>query len=254
MDIPKPWSYNGKWMVWPKTVFDMINIVDCDDTINGVCLSGKTIEQCIEECTDGCAAGYHVQFESGNTICVPIRTYIHPYLNPVHRLRNQSIYSELDRVKVSTFVNTDIFPFPPDSANAVFFRDILTIKNTITGSTIVTKDEGQQLIYMAPNSDGNVQLLQAQISAGQVSQYIPVRYGESIQISIPSTSLIAHISNQIPSILEWSSVSGVFHGNDLSFRIMPIGVMKKIGDVVTYDDEFAIVYANDSVVVLDPKK
>lgn len=253
-DIPKPWIYKNKWMIWSETILDNIKIADCKDTVNGICLSGKTVQQCIDECVGECAAGYHVQFRNGNTICVPIRTSIHPYLNPVYRLRNQTIYPELKEVKVSTFVNTNIFPFPPDYANVVFYRDVLTIKETVYNTTIGTetaKIENRGMIYLGLRVDNNIELLPTQQTATQVSQHIPLRYGEPFHISVPNTSLLAVMSITLAPALEWNSTSGMFYGNDTSFRIMPIDDSKRVGDIVSYDDKFAILYADDSVVVVD---
>jgi len=94
-DISKPWQYKNKWMVWPETTLDSIIISDCNDTINGICLSGKTINQCIDECKEGCSAGYQIEFENGSTLCAPLLTNNRPHLNPVHRLRKKEIYPEL---------------------------------------------------------------------------------------------------------------------------------------------------------------
>lgn len=251
-DLPKPWLYKDKWMIWPESVLDIMNIADCDDTINGICLVGKTIQECIDQCIGECGAGYHIQFKDNKSVCVPIRTSIHPYLNPVHRIRKQSIYPELKNVKVSTFINTDIFPFPPEYANVVFVRDIITMKETINGKTIKTKHDeikNKELIYMDSDEDNNnITLLPTNVYAGQVSEYIPVLYGDPIQICIPNTSLIARVTDL--NALEWDI--GFFNGNDLSFRIMPIDSSKKIGDVITFDDKFAIIYSNNSVVILNP--
>jgi hypothetical protein len=254
-NLPKPWLYKDKWMIWPESVLDNIKIVDCDDTIYGICLGGKTLEECIEQCVEECAAGYHIQLQDGTSICVPIRTAIHPYLNPVYRLRKQSIYPELDHLKVSTFVNTDVFPFPPESANVVFFRDIITMKDTVKGNTIGTRDaeiKGGGLIYMEQEIDNNITLLPTQISAEQVSQYMPVRYGDPIQLSVPSTSLMAGVNTNSNS-LEWEQTAGFFQGTATAFRVMPIDSSKLLGDIVTFDDTFAILYENNAVVVLHPE-
>ena len=254
-NLPKPWLYKDKWMIWSNSVLDMIKISDCDDTINGICLTGKTVQECIDQCIGECAAGYHIEFKDGATICVPIRTSIHPYINPVYRLKKQSIYPELDNVKVSTFVNTDFYPFPPESANVVFFRDIITMKDTVNGNMITTQNaeiKGQELIYMKQGNENNITLLPTHMSNGQVSKYMPMRYGEPFKLSIPSTSLIAKV-NTNSDFLEWGAHVGFFNETDISFRVMPINSSKLLGDIVTFDDTFAILYANDAVVVLYPE-
>lgn len=248
--LVKPWQYNNKWLVWPETIFDSIETMDCDRALNGICLSGKTLEKCIEECKNGCAYGYHIQFENGQSICAPIQTSKYTYKNPVHRLRNKSIYNPiLNNVKVSSFINTDIFPFPPEEANAVFYNDTLAMKDYKTGYTIGTKEDK---IYLDKDKNVNIQIIPAQISDSKVLKYQPIHYGDNIQILIPGTSLFARESNSIENSLIWESSSGMFHGNDMSFRILPIGSKRKIGDILTYDDIFKIQYTDGSLVIVNP--
>lgn len=251
--IEKPTRF-GKWLIWPHTVLDIIEITDCDDTINGICLSGKSIQECLDECSDGmgtCAAGYHVTFPDGHSVCVPIRTDLHPYLNPVYRLRKQSIYPELDNVEISTFVNTEIFPFPPKTANVVFFRDILELttpnKKWKVGSPEI---KGGELLYMSDTLSNNLQLIPAQVSAGQIAEYMPLLYGQPFQIAIPGTSLIARISPTYYPGIEWDSTTGTFHGDDLAFVFVPsVNGNKKTGDIVTYNDIFSLRYQESYVVL-----
>jgi len=252
-DLPKPWKYKGKWMIWPNTVFDIIDIVDCNDTINGVCLKNKTIQECIDTCVGSCAAGYNITFEDGRSVCVPIRTDIHPYLNPAFRLRKKSLYQKLDNVRVSTFINTDIFPFPPESANMVFYRDIITIENPANGDTIGTETttvEGNSLIQMGKGDDSNVQLIPDQESASQINQYMPLRYGDPFQVSVPATALRAKESDVVEGALEWESSTGETDVSGMAFKVVPIDGSKNIGDIVTYDDIFALQYAEYMMVVI----
>lgn len=252
----KPWQYKNKWLVWPETIFDSIETIDCDSTLNGICLSGQTLEQCIEECKNGCAHGYHIQFENGQSICAPIQKSNYKHKNLVHRLRNKSIYNPiLNNVKVSSFINTDIFPFPPDQANIVFYTDILSLKDYKTGYTVGTKDNTIKVrdkIYLDKDKDKdhNIQILPSKISDSKVVKYQPICYGDNIQILIPSTTLFARESNS--NSLMWESSSGMFHGDDMSFRILPIGNERKIGDILTYDDIFKIQYTDGSLVIVNP--
>jgi hypothetical protein len=263
-DIPRPWKYKNKWLIWPDTVLNNLDISDCDDTIGGICLTGKTLEQCINECTGECAAGYLIQHDNQN-ICVPIRTNKRPDMkrgkgirrfNPAYRLRNKSIYSpEFDNVKVSTFINSDIYPFPPHHGNAVFFNDILTLKDVMNGLTIGTgkaKIEGKDYIYMTSAKEDNIQIIPGDISSSKLMQYKPVLYGEPIQFSVPGTSLIARKNSDMSSrAIIWEAGTGTFHSDDLAFRLIPSKQSKKsIGDIVTYDDVFEIKYTSVSLGVV----
>jgi hypothetical protein len=239
-------------------VLDSIQISSCSAAINGICIKGKSVKECIDECVGGCSAGYHVQFDDGKSICVPIKTSLHPDLSPIYRLKTQSLYPELNNVVISTFVNTDVFPFPPESANVVFYRDIFTIKEPKTNKTIVTEKaetSKEDIIYMSNDSSDSIQILPAtsNITVTQVSQYLPVRYGDKIQFSIPGTSLLAKESDEKDRILVWEPTLGVFHGNDMVFTLIPMEKTKSIGDIVTYGESIVIQYADTSIVALNSK-
>jgi hypothetical protein len=247
-DISKPWRYKNKWMVWPETTLDSIIISDCNDTINGICLSGKTISQCIDECKEGCAAGYHMEFKNGTTLCAPLLTNNRPHLNPVHRLRKKEIYRELENVKISTFVNTDYFPFPPEEGNVVFFQDILSMSDKLNGMGITLKNNtpDHDLIYLDKDIENNLQFIDALITASQVERYMPLRYGQPCQIAIPATSLLISVSSK--NTLEWKESSRLFSTENTTFYLIPIDSTKKLGDLVTYNDVFGIKHASSLVV------
>ena len=254
--LTKPWKHE-KWLIWENTVLNRIYLSDCNDTINGICLKDKTVKQCLNECTGECGAGYHIDFGNGKSICVPIRTDIHKNLNPVYRLRKQSMYPDLDGTKVSTFINTEKYLFPPDAANVVFYQDHLTMINTHNGyslgNNINEQIENGSLVYMEKGNDLNIQLLPASMSAVQIIQYKPVLFGDYVQLSIPRTSLVAEISVNISNALQWSSNLTNHSGHDFAFRIMPINNKRKIGDILTYSDIFALLYSEKSVIILDSK-
>ena len=245
--LKHPELYKDKWLVWPHTVMNDIDIVDCNDTIQGICTKGKTLYECIDSCKGDCAAGYHVQYKNGESVCVPVRTNIHPRLNPVFRLRDQAIYPQLSDVEVNTFVNEEVYPFPPDAANVVFYRDILTIKNAKTDDALDTQtdDQGfQGFIYMNKKDGDNIQILPASNTTSQEIQYRPVHFGDPIHFSIPATSLVARVSTEHPDRLVWDITTGMFRGDDYSFSIVPVsGEEHKMGNAITYDDEFMIVYS-----------
>jgi hypothetical protein len=251
LDIEKPWKYKNKWLVWPETVLDSITISDCNDTVNGICLSGKTIQECIDECNEFCTFGYHIQFENGNTLCAPIRTTIN-YQNPIHRLRRKSIYPELNNVKISTFVNVEYFTFPPEEANVVFFQDLMTITDSITGMSIGTEnnENSGKRIQLVKEGENNVQITQAKISGSQIANSIPLRYGDSFQIAIPATSLLISVSPK--NNLVWESLPNIFiySTDESSFSLVPLDSTKNNGDIVTYGDIFAISKSSESSFVV----
>jgi len=164
-NLEKPWRYKDNWLVFPNTVINNIEISDCAETTRGACIDNQTLEQCIKLCEkDGkyCGVGYHIQFKDGRSICAPLRTSVNPHLSMIHRLRRQSIYPEFDNVFVSTFINTQKFPFPPEQANVVFYQDILTLKNKGSGLTLGDKKyplEPGEITGFSTDLDLNLNLL-----------------------------------------------------------------------------------------------
>ena len=120
-DIDKPKIKDKKWLIFENTIFDDLSFMDCNDTIEGVCILDKTFDQCVKKCEDdpNCAAGYYISGLEKN-ICVPLRTEEYHYVNPIYRLRQQKIYNELDNLDVKTFVDKSVYPFPPEQANPSF--------------------------------------------------------------------------------------------------------------------------------------
>lgn len=251
--LPKPWVYKEKWLIWPKVVLDFVDIIGCNDTINGICTIGKSITECLDTCVKGCAAGYHIQFSNGESICVPILTSLHPHLNPVYRLRNQNIYPNLSNVTVSTFINTKVFPFPPNYGNAVFYRDILSISlvsdplTTIGTSTTENSD-----IYIEKNHNDNIQLVLAEKIVEKIAYYVPVQYGDNIVLLIPGTSLIATVDINSGD-LSWKAAYTTVSLPNSTFTILPAKPGKKPGDVVAYGDPIILSYQDtDMFLVKNP--
>ena len=103
---------------------------------------------------------------------------------------------------------------------------------------------------MKKNSDNSIQFLEVNLSAGQISEYQPILYGDNIEIAIPGTSLLAKSQG---NNLNWKSSSGLFDKKDMVFRIMPVEKQKKIGEKVRYGDRIGITYGDVFVVVLNKK-
>jgi hypothetical protein len=245
--LSRPWVYKDKWLVWPDAVFDAMDIESCSDTISGVCGTHKTVEDCIDACTDGCAAGYHVEFEDGSTVCVPIRTEIHPLLSPVQRLNSKSVFPTLENVSVSSFVNKKIFPFPPDTANTVFFKDILNLYSgklqlsagVNTGDTLVVEDK----------AGSNLQLVPVHSINTQIARYMPITYGIMFDISVPGTALEADTNINSPGF-EWKSIGRSIADVYSGFAMFPLDQNKKKGDLISYGDKFTLKHGSSSICVV----
>lgn len=251
-DIPRPLKYK-KWNIWPETVLDKMEYYSsCKDTIEGVCLTNKTLEECIDECGNESAMGYYIKLRNGDSICVPIRTDVHPYLNPVFRLRNKNIYKELKNIQIFTFIDSSVFKFPPDSSNLVFYNDILTIKDTKFNNTLgkenIEVNEGD-IVYLDDKIDNNITLIPDKLLSDILSKYIPVRFGTMFNIFLPGTSLKI-VVDQTNSILKWKFSTILTAGE---FMIVPVNHHHKINDIVSYNDEFHIIYKSNYIVLFDIK-
>ena len=256
-DVEKPWKYKH-WLIWPRTVFSIIQISDCNDAPEGVCYRDLTIKECLEKCVSGdCGAGLYTRFSNGKSICSPLRTGIHPRLNPVFRLRRQEFYPELagDNVEVSVFMNTEMFPFPPNLANTVFFGDILSIVTedgrTLNTSMPVTK--GSTPLTVQKDAISHINLEPPVHTANKILHDLPLVYGDHIVLIVSGTSYVARAPSVLgkANALVWVERLGVSR-NKLGpeFSIVPIDGKKKLGDFVTYADTFGIEYSNLGMVAV----
>ena len=199
--LDKPYRYK-KWMIWPRTVLGMMDISDCDDTIDGICLKDKTIKECLDECVGDCGAGIHAEFKDGTTICAPIRTALHSSVNPVFRLRRQDgggtrpgdLGMDEEGVTMSVFINTHIWPFPPNLANTVFYRNIVSLKSATKDLVLDTSTasmEGEGPLKMEKGAVSSVRLDLVGQTSSAVAEVAPMVYGDPVLLAIPQTSLMA---------------------------------------------------------------
>ena len=253
-DIEKPWRYKD-WLIWPRTVLENMELSDCNDTIDGVCFTGKSIRECIEQCTGDCAAGIHVQFEDGRTVCAPLNTALHPLLNPIFRLRKQSLYKlDPNLVEMSVFVNIKVWPFPPNLANTVFHQDTIAIVEASTGDRVITSDalvEGGGSMFVGEGSS-SIRIDVALGRANPVQRDMPLIYGERIIFAIPGTSFIARDGSIAGTGFQWEASIQVFWGIDMTFSLIPLNEGRTLGDVVNYSDSFAIEYSGLGIIIVDP--
>lgn len=253
-NIEKPYIKDNKWLIFNNTIFADLDLMDCNDTINGMCYENKTFNECVQMCNDSaeCDAGYFIK-GFNNDICVPLKTTAYKGVNPVYRLRDKNIYPVLNNKPVSTFINKNNFPFPLLEANIVFFMDNLNIKNIESGLTIETStDEENTEVKFSTDGDLKVQLLPTLANITIGVNYTPVKYGDLFAINIPGTSLVLRKSqSNFKNNLEWVPKKE-FLTTSTSFSIVPIMPNKKIGDQVLYSDKFSIKYAMTDLIFTTP--
>jgi hypothetical protein len=255
MDLRKPYKYKKDWIVFNDTTFNFMNNIDCDDTVNGVCLKDISLDKCIDECAKlKSSYGYYINGDSIGTVCVPIYTELHEDINPLYRLRNADYYPVLKNVNVTSFVNTKKHSFPPNDEHTIFYRDILTLKNVKTNFTIgpgpgETVDIGH--IHMSKEEEGehNIQITPVIFYTSKLEQHTPVKYGDYISIRLPGTTLtMSRFSDT--NFLEWDTFSeNISPDNDIFIQI--VSKTKKPGENVKYDDEVQLIYNEKYVIYED---
>lgn len=257
MTLTKPVKTKN-WLVWPNTTFSDIDYSTCSSTPNGYCPDSLTLDQCLNVCENAdCTYGYFVEFPDKSTLCNPILSSTYGDINPIYGLMNKSEFKDLNKVKVSTFVDTNAHTFPPYHANIMFYTDIFQIISKIPNlnqytvgiaSDKLIPDDGD--LVDVTKKVINLQIFPHNTSTPFIQKYVPVRYGDFINIAIPNTTLL--LSNNIyTSNLEWKINSANIPYTDFAFQLVPLPLTKKqIGDIVNYTDTFNIVYAQNYVVTL----
>ena len=242
-NLNKPWR-KGDWLIWPGTTLDSVELSDCNDTVEGICYRDTSIEECMDRCpSDNCGAGLFVKYKNGKSMCVPIRTGIHPLLTPLYRLRNQSLYNiDPNLVEMSVFVNTLLFPFPPNLANAVFFGDVVALEDTENNRTLdtnipLTKGSSTSCIF----KKGATSILTLQPlfrSANSIVHDRPIVYGDKFILVVKGTSYVMQVNAS--DSLVWTEALGTealgVGGLNMTFYLAPADPTKNYGNIVTYSD------------------
>jgi hypothetical protein len=238
-DIEKPLLKDEKWLIFNNTIFSHIETFDCNDTIEGRCYKSKTFDECVKICNDNpyCEFGYYVSTTNGN-LCVPIRDF-NKNINPIHRLRNKNIYKEFEDINVKTFINKDIYHFPPVDVNTVFYLDKFIIQNVETSTVLktspFTNENSKQLKF---DKDGGIIMHTRHISSFSVEKYIKLKYGDKFFFNLPNTNIAIKESENSDTNIEWGTRFTTTE--NIIFYLEPLTKDKKIGDTVSYTDTFII--------------
>lgn len=250
--LEKPHIYNKKWLVFPNATFSDLQITDCNDTISGICYRDKSFDECVDLCANSknndCGAGYYITKDNEN-ICVPIRTSIHPLLNPAFRLRNKNVHPVLDDMEVNTFVNTDQYPFPPKLPNAVFFEDSFSLQNVKTGLELeipVGKKLQTSRVHMGDPPGMHLQLLPFRTSMERIQYYIPMKYRSPVVFNIPGTSLIIIKGDDMK--LKWAARILNTPQIENTFKIHSVNHPNQ--DIAFYNDTVYITYQDTNIVTI----
>ena len=255
LKLNKPWR-KGDWLIWPGTSLSNIEYNDCNDTVEGICYRDTTIEECMERCpSDNCGAGLFVKYKNGKSMCIPVSTGSHPLLTPLYRLRSQSLYNiDPNLVEMSVFVNTKLFPFPPNLTNAVFFGDVLSLEDTGNDRVLDTSlpvTQGSFTSCILKKGAPSVLTLQPIFrSANSIVHDRPIVYGDKFILAVKGTAYVMHVESGGINPLIWKESLGVEGGSGTTFNLVPMD-SKNFGEIVTYSDTFSIKYGNMGFVSVD---
>ena len=255
-NIDEPWR-DGSWIIWPNSTLSALSSSDCNDTVEGICYKNLSIQECMKRCpADNCGFGTFTQFKNGETICSPILSILHPNLTPLYRLRNQSYYNlDPNIVSMSVFVNTELFPFPPNFANTIFYGDILSLKNVdnnLSLNTELPKMKGPGPCILDKDVDSVMTIQPAIRTANYIIHDKPITFGDEIILVVQGTSYVMQVNNAGGiNPLVWKEALGTLEKVGTRFQIIPVDHKKKIGDLVTYSDVIALNYKGIGMVAVD---
>ena len=251
-------TMDGSWAIFKDVSFDPFkNPRGCSDTIQGICYKNLSLSDCMNSCKKDsrCNAGYFLQ-DDDTTYCLDLVTGSSPDVNPSIDMRNKDDFPDTKDLSTYTFINTKVFPYPPDDANIVRYNDIITLHNIETNFNLSTTDSSKGYIVFEKNSQTKLKLL---------SQYPHqlihnIRYGELIGMALPETNLLLRQSEYITHLFAWISIVSwrVFEEDSLILikanenETLPTNPYDgKVGNYIQYGDKFHIMYNRTAFLGLD---
>jgi hypothetical protein len=171
----------------------------CRDTVDGICPPVRNVSECIAACKTSNDCGFGIYSNEGT--CYPIRSSLRAEVNPAYRMTKRNGYT--------TFLDTRIFPYPPDQANRVFFYDMVQFRNARTGKILNPK---LQLLPPRP------------FETHSVMKFVPIQKHDRVVLKDVASSLILrpgmewikHITYDIPSYDTFMFLP--VDGKDLSYN------------------------------------
>lgn len=236
MNSKKPYS-KGQWTVIPNAIFSHLEFLDCDDTIDGICHSTATLQECIDLCkndkTGTCHSGYFIKTQNGDTFCAPLREYGDKKNNLYYRLRDKSHYPILNTMSTYIFSNNT---YPSDNVNSLFYMDHFTIQNVNT-KLFLGLNQKTSLLEFTTTSPVHFQFLQKDIKQASVENYINIKNGGNIVLNIPQTSFV--LSNSSEQINFQMGVS-LSNTDETVFQLYALN--KNENENLNYEDSFYFMY------------
>lgn len=249
LNNPQIYSKNKDYLLIKDATFENIDFMDCNDTVDGICYTKKSFDECVNICTDSknCAIGHYIKTPKHN-YCIPLKTDIFPDLNYAHRLKNKNIYPELKNSTTTVFINNSKFSYPPNEANTIFTYDKMTFKcnDLFMGGGSINNDKPDTMFRNSVSAI-HIQPIPYGIVDSHIIRYLPIRYNSMVYFRIVDTSFIL-TKNDETNIFEWQFKLLNNEETYDTFKIIPLHNEKYIFDIdktkVNYKTKFNLIYNN----------
>lgn len=244
----------GDWNVFPDATLSDINMADCNDTISGVCVHTDNLQQCLERCdkdeAGSCLGGYFLRTQNRN-FCVPLRGYANEIRAPYDRIRNKNNYPIMKNLDSEVFINNKAFPYPPDIANGIYYKDHFTLSNKTSNLEIGMTESGHvtQNVTFTNFDPIHLQALPVEISESHTVSNALIKHGDDIVINVPDSAMILKKSDG-STLIEWLLRATAVNDPSNAFTIFSTDPKKKIGEPLNYDEDLYLMFQN-SVVIYD---
>lgn len=237
---PVKYERNKDYLLFPKTTYDGIKFLDCNDTITGHCIRDVDIDECIKTCEDGdCGSGYFIKTPS-STICVPLNLDVFPTSSPVYKMRKQDIYPEFDKSDVTSFIDTTVYPFPPNMANTTFYLDVMQLVDTRNNLSLGQQEQDSPIAIFDKAIGTHIQLISREFSNTLSSRYIPVKFRDHVYFRIPGTT---YVLTRKDNTFEWHPNPVLTSEKYDTFQMISTKDPDS-REVMNYGDRFYLRYGN----------
>jgi hypothetical protein len=204
--LPKP-EYKDNWAIFKNVTFPPFQHPrGCSDTIESKCYRGDTLDECMKRCEKTgteCGAGYYLKAPDKPSFCLPLRTSFIPELNPIYDLRNKGQFENTDNLTTYSFINTDLFPYPPDDANVVFYTDRVILYNVERDISLAIIDPASLFVDFKKPAEGGGKIIEI-IRKYEDEKTVWVNFGDEIAFSVPETNLVLKANPEL-KLVSWTS-------------------------------------------------
>lgn len=231
-----PKTYNTDWLLFDDTVYTSIQGPACFNTIEGVCYTTESLEECIAKCDEHekCSYGYYLTSKDNN-ICVPM--YTETFINQTnysYELINTKNFENLN-YKGTAFLDTRSNNYPPKRTSIIFYDDIVRIEFDESTLSLNLDTEDVTVSNLKQNFIEfriNQMLVNTEFSTN------PLNYNSKCLLSINNTNLTIGIDNLSKDLLSENitiepTATTIRIATEQMFEIIPADV-EKTGNPVNY--------------------